>query len=362
MRKKRNGEIDVFRFVFSILIVGTHFQENYSFGYFTHGYIGVEFFFLVSGFLMARHVFSMKSLPTDSRELANETWRFVIRKIQSFYWYYCTAMILWLVVLQVILRHHGLKDFLVFIIRGLPQITLTFMGYCHDYTGLYVGNTWYLSAMMIGIILLYPFLLKNRETSTKLFFPLLAMVCLCYLYKKNNSICVTFEWNGFVYLGLVRAIAEMACGASLYALFDYLKDSPYFVSARERSGAKVFLTLLKYGSYGLVVLYGFGVEFGGDWSIHAFLYLMIAVTLSFLGAGYTIPGNALTNYLGKISLPIFLFHGFLRHICRTITGVIQLPAATGFALIAGSVVVSVVFMYITDGIYYVIKSMKKGGA
>ncbi len=361
MQKKRNGEIDVFRFIFSILIVGVHFQDNYSFGYFTHGYIGVEFFFLVSGFLMARHVYVKKSLPTEPKDIANETWRYIAAKIKPFYRYYCVAMALWLVVLQVILRRNGFKQFLLFIIRGLPQITLTFMGLCHDYTGLYVGNTWYLSAMIIAIFLLYPFILKNRETSTKLVFPLLTMAFLCYLYKNNNSICATFEWNGYIYLGVIRAIAEIAGGASLYALYDYLKDKPLFTPGQNRTIDKLWLTLLKYGSYILVVLYGCGVEFGGNWSIHAFLYLVIAVTLSFLGAGYTIQGGGITNYLGKISLPIFLFHGFLRYVCRTITGVVKLPAGEVFAMMALSVVVSVALMYITDGGAYLIGIIKRKG-
>ncbi len=356
--KKRNGKSDVFRFIFSVMIVGVHFQDNYNFGYFTHGYIGVEFFFLVSGFLMAKHVFEKKNMLLEPKDIANDTWKYVVAKIKPFFHYYCVAMALWLIVLQVILRHNNFQQMLLFMIRGLPQVTLTFMGLCHDYTGLYVGNTWYLSAMIISIFLLYPFILKNRETSTKLLFPLLTMVILGYLYKNYNSICTTFEWNGFIYLGLIRAIAEMAGGASLYSLYNYLKDKPFMRLQQDHIMVKVWLTLLKYGSYILVMLYALGVEFGGNWSIHAFLYLFIAITLSFLEAGYTIPGGRITNYLGKISLPIFLFHGFLRYVCRTITGVVEQPVAIVFIMMAFSIVVSVAFMYMTDGAFFLIKRLR----
>lgn len=42
---KKNGEIELLRFVFAMIIVIFHFEFNYKFGIFTQGRIGVEFFF-----------------------------------------------------------------------------------------------------------------------------------------------------------------------------------------------------------------------------------------------------------------------------------------------------------------------------
>ena len=64
MMKKpaRNGKIDLLRFVFCIGVILHHIElilgeDSPVRGYFTlgrQGYIGVEFFFLVSGWLLAR--------------------------------------------------------------------------------------------------------------------------------------------------------------------------------------------------------------------------------------------------------------------------------------------------------------------
>lgn len=362
----RNGEIDLFRFIFSVIILILHFEDNYHFGLFRQGYIGVEFFFLVTGYLMAGHVARRGDAAISSDEIANDTWYFVKRKVSSFYRYYCVAMILWLVVLQVILRHNGLKQFFIFIIRGIPQITLSFMGLCHDYTGLYVGNTWYLSAMMISIVILYPLLLKARTLCSKIVFPLFSMFILNYLYQKNGSICATFEWNGFFYQGLLRSIAEIALGTSIYSLQESLQK-PRASAGRHQSEQnqtgenslvkKLFLSVVKFGSYGLVILYASGKQFGGKWSLHAFLFLMLAVTMSFSSLGYTIKDSRLTRYLGKISLPIFVFHGFLRYVARTITGVVTLPTNTVVLMIIASLAISVLLMYVTDGITVTIKQL-----
>ena len=53
--KRRNGEIDILRAVFAIIILIYHYHEIYqrSANYFTRGYLGVEFFFLVSGYYLA---------------------------------------------------------------------------------------------------------------------------------------------------------------------------------------------------------------------------------------------------------------------------------------------------------------------
>ena len=57
MTGKRNGEIDAFRFVFAIVIFLFHFgvflQNSALKNVFKFGNIGVEFFFLVSGYLLA---------------------------------------------------------------------------------------------------------------------------------------------------------------------------------------------------------------------------------------------------------------------------------------------------------------------
>lgn len=199
-----------------------HFEDNYKFFYFRQGYIAVEFYLLVSGFLMAKRVSRQNSLPTTYKDIAGDTWKFICGKVRGFYKYYFCVMILWLVILQVYFRHKDLIDTVKFLLRGLPQITLSFMGLCHDYTGLYVGNTWYLSAMIIAILLLYPLLLKEYTFSTAIVFPFISVFSLGYLYKTHGSICMTFEWNGIFLGGVLRAVAEIALGASLCRLTEYL--------------------------------------------------------------------------------------------------------------------------------------------
>ena len=60
MEKRKNGKIELIRFIFTMFIVFYHCQRHYlkgvlyagHFTFFARGYIGVEFFFLVTGFFM----------------------------------------------------------------------------------------------------------------------------------------------------------------------------------------------------------------------------------------------------------------------------------------------------------------------
>lgn len=355
--KKKNGEINFLRFVFAVIVLILHFGDNYNFSWFRQGYIGVEFYFLVSGFLMAKHVSRLKNHPRSSGDIANATWKFIINKIKSFFPYYLCVILLWLVVLQIILRNKELVDAAKMVVRSLPTVSLTFIGLCHDYTGLYVGNTWYLSAMVIAMFLLYPMLLKQYEFHSKITFPVISVFILGYLYKTYHSVCTTFEWNGFCYEGLLRGIAEIALGVSLCRLSEYLSERFCRVFESRNVPVKLLLTAVKWLCYGIVFRFAWGHSFGGNFTIHALLYCAIAVTLSFSNVGYMIPDCKITRYLGKIALPIYIFHGLLRWICRIITGVRIIPTKEAILMIVASIIVSVVLMYLVDLIRFVCRKL-----
>ena len=75
LSRGKNGKIEFFRFVFSIYVVLFHIEKGFSglpkygktvdFSFFAHGSISVEFFFLVSGFLMAKSIYKKISTAEE---------------------------------------------------------------------------------------------------------------------------------------------------------------------------------------------------------------------------------------------------------------------------------------------------------
>ena len=65
--KPRNNIVEFFRFIFSLLVVGYHVQMTYEddvYDIFENGAIAVEYFFLLSGYFLAR---SLEKLAKDEK-------------------------------------------------------------------------------------------------------------------------------------------------------------------------------------------------------------------------------------------------------------------------------------------------------
>lgn len=75
---QRNGKIELLRFIFCMAVLLFHcekyvlgepsLEKGYHLSLFCHGSMGVEFFFLVSGFLMAKSISKKIRMQTELQE------------------------------------------------------------------------------------------------------------------------------------------------------------------------------------------------------------------------------------------------------------------------------------------------------
>lgn len=344
---KRNGEIDVLRFFFAVIILIHHFNAVFPVNLLGNGYIGVEFFFLVAGFLMAQQVKRMQPGPGSSGEIANATWGFIFKKVCSFYPYYFAALILRLVVFHIVLDYKGVREILSLLLQSIPSFTLTFFGLNFSCPFLYESTSWYLSVMLISMFILYPVLVKDREMAVKIIFPVVSLFLLGYLYQVYGFISPYSDWAGICYVGIFRGISQIALGASLSALSDWLAETQPRWLYPSKGWVKFCLTGVKLGCYGIVLLFAQGLPME---SIHVFLFLAIGVLMSFSHVGHTIPDNPVPRYLGRISLPIYIFHGILRELAGDLmpdgTGTVQV-----LVMSAGSILICIALMYATEFVW-----------
>lgn len=83
---KRNGFIDFLKFIFAIIILIHHSWQ--FFPILPIGYIGVEFFFLVTGWLMAKKFYDFEL----NENIFVITRNYIVRKIKVFYLEYLVAI------------------------------------------------------------------------------------------------------------------------------------------------------------------------------------------------------------------------------------------------------------------------------
>lgn len=356
---RRNGEIDVFRFVFSLIIVALHFGLSFDKNWCTNGAIGVEFFFIVSGYFLARTV--NKELQTSRiDEVGNATWRYTVKKAKSFFPYYLGAILFQVIFRYIILKRKNIFTLFNGFIRSIPTFSLSFMGLTNSNGVLtwYVPNTWFLSALLIGGFILFPLLYKKFDIVSKIVSPLVFMFIIGYSYITTKTVSFGSHdgWNGICLNGVIRAVADLSLGIGLYPLSDVLRKK-YMDS---NIHTKVIITVLKAFCYSMIVVFAFGL-LEKDYSLHALLFCAIGVLLSLSEIGYTIPDGYITRFLGRISLPIFIFHGIMRKMFEEMYQNKHLSNFKIVLLAGGSIVVSIILMFIIDQIskFISIRNQKK---
>jgi len=183
----RNGTLELLRFVFCICILFFHIEKvmfglssldnGVKFGLFTHGAIGVEFFFILSGLFMAKSIDSKKN-NYEANDIGDDFWKFLINKYKSFFLYHVIAFII-LFIVTIIINEYSLSKIVITFIDSIPSIFLLQMT---GIPGVALNDIeWYLSAMMISMALLYPVCKKYFNLFIKYIAPIGSVLILVYL-------------------------------------------------------------------------------------------------------------------------------------------------------------------------------------
>lgn len=350
-QKKRIGELDLLRFVFMMMVVFHHFETGIS----PYG-IGVEFFFVLSGLLMARRAEKWdRSADEKGRSLApvaDETWSFMRGKLRTFYKYYLCAFALNVIVRSILVNHISAPSIVMRLLKSIPTVTLSFFAINGSSTSFYISASWFLSALLIAMFILYPILLRNYRFGVKIVFPILTLFLLGFEFTANKTIGVWNKWAGFTYFGILRAASEIAFGASLYYVSTEITGSEMLMKIAQHPLIKAFFTLVKVCCYAVALLYAhkyvFGHKFASGFDLHALFFIGIGILLSYSELGWCIPDSKVARYLGKISVPIYIFHNLLKSIWMGILGVEELSPVYNWLMVVVCVITSVVLMYITD--------------
>ena len=381
MRKQHNVTIDFLRFLFSVIVVLHHSRyvlgdDNC---YFLGGSLAVEFFFFVSGYLllvgadkagrkngagyllpggvdMAGRKNGAGYLLPDGVDMAgrteaagletkgvgagttgidgeatgiggettgiggemtgigSETLHFILHKIRSFLPEFLIAWWIGFVLIGVV-RQYGVLDYLKAFGNDFWELTLVKM------SGLFThgidGAMWYLSAMLLGMAILYPLLRTKRDLMTHLVCPLLALFLYGYLCQAEGHPRDPIVWLGLCYKGLVRAIAGLCTGVVICMAVRRLKRFSPLGLTKTGNALAIGVQLLCL----LLTIRYMAEQEPSEYDYFYMFLLMLLVLISFSGFGLeSVLGNSqrlhlLSAFLGKYSLSLYLGHlYFAQHV------------------------------------------------
>ncbi|MBQ7106509.1 MAG: acyltransferase [Clostridia bacterium] len=300
MNTKRIGEIELFRFIFTIIIIILHAQ--YLMGTdipFISGSLAVEFFFIVSGYLMMASITRLQDKTINN--LANETVGFIWKKIYPIYPEILVSFIIGFV-FKSIARSYSIVDSVKMFMGSFFEITLL------QRTG--IGEIsvnsaiWYIHSMLLCMLILYPLIRKFPQMMQKVVMPVGALLLLGWLYQTYGNLLSPSVWTGFTFKGNIRAIAELSLGAVCYQFVDYLKSFNF------NNGIKIALTVIKWCCWtgSITYMYFYFTDHRGDFGI--LFVIMLAVIISFSTQSIDAPiyQNKFVFWLGKISFPLYVAH------------------------------------------------------
>ena len=250
----------------------------------------------------------------EATGIGAETLHFILHKIRSFLPEFLIAWWIGFVLIGVV-RQYGVLDYLKAFGNDFWELTLVKM------SGLFThgidGAMWYLSAMLLGMAILYPLLRTKRDLMTHLVCPLLALFLYGYLCQAEGHPRDPIVWLGLCYKGLVRAIAGLCTGVVICMAVRRLKR--FSPSGLTKTG-----NALAIGAQLLCLLLTIRYMAEQEPSEYDYFYmflLMLLVLLSFAGFGLeSVLENSqrlhlLSAFLGKYSLSLYLGHlYFAQHV------------------------------------------------
>ena len=306
IKSKRNGRIEILRFVFAFIVLLHH--SRYLLGddncYFLGGSLAVEFFFIVSGYLMTNSLERINGCSeydvTTGRSLAGQTASFINKKIRAVLPQFPIAWIIGFIVVVAFNKLTFTKAIWEFI-EDFWELALVKM------TGIYDGGLdgvmWYISSMLICMTILYPLLRKYPDMMKKIWCPLLSlmllgMMCAIDGHPRNPS-----KWYGIIYKGNIRAFAELCIGIWSYDVVKKIKEIKWTQFAR------ILFELIQTCGYIITIIYMYRKE-PGKYDYFFLMILTISIMLSFAQVGILSDffNNGLCALLGRFSTAVYFSH------------------------------------------------------
>ena len=310
-RSVRNGKIEYLRFIFCLCVLLFHickyimelpdYESEIHLSFFSHGAMGVEFFFLVSGFLMAKtaYIYSeFSNLAFNDQSLSENYLKFLGKKYFSIFPYHFIAFVLAFTT-YVVSKHMGISSLLMYAANSLPNFLLIEM------SGINLSNPnhieWYISCMLFAMAIIYPLCIRYYHSFTKFFAPLIAILLLGYMQHTTGRLTGVSQWSFICYKSMLRAIAEIALGTTAFELSRYIKKRQW------NKIQKIIFTLTELCCFILIIIFVL-FTFTVNMEILILFLLFILVTLAFSSISYgaKLFDNRFFYFLGSISLPIYL--------------------------------------------------------
>nr|MBQ8251795.1 acyltransferase family protein [Lachnospiraceae bacterium] len=295
MRKPgRDYTVELWRFIFCIVVLGFHFCAKINFKFLGAGYLAVEFFFILSGY----GIYSYYSRYMEKEKFAGRWYRFgcyIGNRIAALYPMYLLSLILMFCFMSYS-RRWGIGQMVSYMKMGWAEFLLLQCGSLAK--RILIVPHWYVAALFWGSLLVLLLLMVCGKTAGYIFCPFLSIFIYAYYYRMIGKIDITYSHHA-----VLRAAAGLMLGVFIGFVLRFVRKWIYRWPEKWR---KVLYVCGNGLMAGILVYMMFGRRGAGDFAvICVFTLALLAVFASEILL--STKKKALFQRLSSWTYPIYLF-------------------------------------------------------
>lgn len=288
MSQSRNYLLEVWRFIFCIMVLGFHFFSKIESELFHAGYLGVEFFFVVSGYFIGSYytkhieekVFAdrLKSIP-----------HYFVSRIKRLYPLYLIALFAMLII-RTCINHYSMHDMLTLFKNCLAEFIM--LQWTPIGNEVLISADWYVPAVFWGGLLFVIILAVCGKIGGYIIAPIISFAIYRYYFILIGKIDIIVYYHC-----VLRGIAGLGLGIFVYFVCGKIKDLPKLLST-------VLMILSNLTLLGIFIYSQFGHRSKWDFFVIGLYAICVLIIMK---------AKTNTNKLGKIAwlgkatYPIYIF-------------------------------------------------------
>lgn len=351
MQKAKNGYIEFCRFLFCVMIVIHHSVQDFETGsIFPSGFVGVYFFFFISGAMAMRHIAKEKGEIPQKMCYAVD---YTLRKIKRIFPYAACGTLIAYIWHICSIRNFSTDMLHELAILPLELFFLSMGGVMPASPELCMNAPlWYVSAVMFTLPLIIYLSLKAVDAFQHYIVWFVPILIHGWMILHMGSAHGYSETTPVGYSGLLVAFSNLMFGFGIYLAAEKLADKKFGVSAR------ILLTAAEIT--GIVLCFVFAVSEPNAYTFETVIgFLAVSLTITMSGVSYTgkIHGRVF-EWLGALSLPIYCVHWWTVQMVQAYLYMFSYPVRILFILLC-SIILSVIMICLFKTGNKMIKSSKR---
>lgn len=299
---RRNTLLELWRFFFCMAVLGLHFFSKIESELFHGGYLGVEFFFIVSGYFIGAY-YSRYQEGRPAKERLITIVSYTRSRLKRLYPFYVLALVFMLIV-RIITKEYRVSEIFRIVKNCFPEFFLLQWIQWGDKVPwgneVLISAGWFVPAVFFGGLFFVVVLALTGKAGGYIVAPLMSFFIYRYYFNLIGKIDVIYAHHG-----VLRGIAGVAFGVFIYficghlrSLIEKLPNSRILSTLLCILASLLFLGIFIYTTYGrrskwdflVIALYGTG------------LLLLMSGSLKLPEKP-----DRIFLFLGKLTYPIYVF-------------------------------------------------------